>query len=409
MTTNRKLAYLVSRFPKISETFILYEILELRKLGFEIDIFPLVREHEDVQHPEVASLTSRTHYHSVFSIPVIVSQFYWIVRRPLQYFGALWNVIRGNASSPKFLVRGIVAFMLAGLFAREIKRIGIGHLHAHWATHPALAAYVVHRLTGLPYSFTAHAHDIYVEQSMLREKIADAGFVVTISEFNRRFLAGLYGDEIAKKVDVIHCGIDLAVFQPNGKTPKAEEFTLICVASLEEKKGHKYLIEACAQLLKKGIAFNCLLVGDGDLRAELESMIQQHGLSNHVKLLGRQPRHRVGELLAQSHVLILPSIVTSKGKMEGIPVALMEALAMQMPVIATNISGVSELIEHNVTGLLVPEKDASSLAAAIEAVRQDPDAAAARAMRGREKVVAEFDLHTNTETLARRFAASITE
>lgn len=407
MTTNRKLAYLVSRFPKISETFILYEILELRKLGFEIDIFPLVREREDVQHPEVASLTSRTHYHSVLSVSVVLAQFFWIARRPVQYIGALWNVFRGNASSPKFLIRGIVAFLLAGLFAKEIKRSGIGHVHAHWATHPALAAYVVHRLTGLPYSFTAHAHDIYVEQSMLREKIDDSEFVVTISEFNRRFLAGLYGQEIAKKIDVIHCGIDLDVFQPRETTQKADEFTLICVASLEEKKGHKYLIEACAQLVKKGVALNCLLVGDGDLRAELEAMIQQYGLLQHVKLLGRQPRHRVGELLAQSHALILPSIVTSKGKMEGIPVALMEALAMQMPVIATNISGVSELVEHNVTGLLVPEKDASALAAAIETVRQDPDAAAARGRRGREKVVAEFDLHANTEALGQRFVASI--
>jgi glycosyltransferase involved in cell wall biosynthesis len=316
-------------------------------------------------------------------------------------------VFRGNASSPKFLIRGVVAFLLAGLFAKEIKRNGIGHVHAHWATHPALAAYVVHRLTGLPYSFTAHAHDIYVEQSMLREKIDDSEFVVTISEFNRRFLAGLYGQEIAKKIDVIHCGIDLDVFQPRETTQKADEFTLICVASLEEKKGHKYLIEACAQLVKKGVALNCLLVGDGDLRAELEAMIQQYGLLQHVKLLGRQPRHRVGELLAQSHALILPSIITSKGKMEGIPVALMEALAMQMPVIATNISGVSELVEHNVTGLLVPEKDASALAAAIEAVRQDPDAAAARGRRGREKVVAEFDLHANTEALGQRFVASI--
>jgi glycosyltransferase involved in cell wall biosynthesis len=367
-----------------------------------------VREREEVQHPEVASLTNRTHYHSVISLPVVLAQLFWITRRPVQYFGALWNVIRGNVSSPKFLIRGLVAFLLAGLFAKEIQRSGIGHVHAHWATHPALAAYVIHRLTGLPYSFTAHAHDIYVEQSMLREKIAESAFVVTISEFNRRFLAGLYGQALVEKVDVIHCGIDLNVFQPHETNQKADPFTLICVASLEEKKGHKYLIEACAQLSKKGVAFNCLLVGDGDLRPELEAMIQQYGLSAHVKLLGRQPRHRVGELLAQSHALILPSIVTSKGKMEGIPVALMEALAMEMPVIATNISGVSELVENNVTGLLVPEKDAAALAAAIEIVRQDPEAAAVRGKRGRQKVVAEFDLHANTEALAERFIASIT-
>lgn len=409
MTTNRKLAYFVSRFPKISETFILYEIIELRNLGFDIDIFPLVREREDVQHPEVKSLTSRTHYHSVASTKVILAQVYWITRRPLRYASALWNVIRGNARSPKFLIRGLVAFFLAGLFARELKRLSISHIHAHWATHPALAAYVAHRLTDLPYSFTAHAHDIYVEQAMLREKIVGSAFVVTISEFNRRFLAGLYGEEIAQKIDVIHCGIDLDVFRPRTAVEKTDLFTLICVASLEEKKGHKYLIEACAHLVKKGIALKCLLVGDGDLRSELEAMIEKYHLSQHVKVLGRQPRHRVGELLAQSHALVLPSIVTSKGKMEGIPVALMEALAMQMPVIATNISGVSELVEHNITGLLVPEKDSSTLASAIETIYQNPDAAAELGKRGREKVCAEFDLHANTEALSRRFLESMAE
>lgn len=406
--TNYKLAYLVSRFPKISETFILYEIIELKKLGFEVDIFPLVREREDIQHSEVTALISRTHYHSALSLPVILAQLFWIIRRPIAYFAALWSVIRGNIGSPKFLIRGIAAFLLAGLFAKEIQQSGIQHVHAHWATHPALAAYVVHRLTGLPYSFTAHAHDIYVEQSMLREKIAAAEFVVTISEFNRRFLTGLYGQEIAKKIDVIHCGIDLDVFQPRESAQKADLFTLICVASLEEKKGHQYLIEACAQLIQDGTALNCLLVGDGELRTELEALIKRHGLSQYVKLLGRQPRDRVSELLAQSHALVLPSIVTSKGKMEGIPVALMEALAMQMPVIATNISGVSELVEHNITGLLVPEKDAAALASAINIIRQNPEGAAALGRRGRAKVIAEFDLHDNTTSLSKRFLEAIT-
>ena len=230
--------------------------------------------------------------------------------------------------------------------------------------------------------------------------------MVTISEFIAapyRFMAR------SREKDRCHSwAIDLDI-QPRDTSEKADMFTLICVASLEEKKGHKYLIDAYAQLIKKGVALRCLLVGDGDLRPELEALIQQHDLSEHVQLLGRQPRHRVGELLAQSHALVLPSIVTSKGKMEGIPVALMEALAMQMPVVATDISGVSELVEHNVTGLLVPEKDATALAIAIDVIRQNPEAAAELGKRGREKVFAAFDLRANTEALSQRFLASITK
>jgi glycosyltransferase involved in cell wall biosynthesis len=400
---SRKLAYIVSRFPKISETFILYEIVELRNLGFEVDIFPLIREKEAVQHPEVEALAGRTHYQAILSVQVILSQFYWMVKRPGTYFSTFWNVIKGNSRSLKFLIRGIAAFLLAGVFSRHIQRARIGHVHAHWATHPALAAYVIHRLTGLPYSFTAHAHDIYVDQSMLSEKIAASEFVVTISEFNRRFLTGLYGEQLGRKIDVIHCGIDLDVFHARQANSTSDVFTLICVASLEEKKGHRYLIEACGQLLKNGLEFRCLLVGDGELRATLEASVEQQGLSKQITFLGRQPRQRVGELLAQSQVLILPSIITSRGKMEGIPVALMEGMAMEMPVIATDISGVSELVENGVTGLLVPEKDATALAGAIQRLRDAPEVAIVLGQNGRRKVVQEFDLHRNTEDLSRRF------
>lgn len=405
-TMTRNIAYFVSRFPKISETFILYEVVELRNLGFEVDIFPLVREKETVRHPEVDALADRTHYQAILSPQVVLAQMYWLARRPRRYVSTLWSVLRGNAGSLKFLLRGVVAFLLAGVFSRKIERAGIGHIHAHWATHPALAAYVAHRLTGVPYSFTAHAHDIYVDQSMLREKIERASFVVTISEYNRRFLNGLYGDALSRKVEIIHCGIDLDVFQSRAAHRKADIFTLICVASLEDKKGHRYLIDACAILRDEGIDFRCLLVGDGELRAELEAAVRQRGLADRIEFLGRQPRHCVGDLLSQSHVLVLPSIVTNKGKMEGIPVALMEGMAMEMPVVATDISGVGELVKNDVTGMLVPEKDARALADAIRALRESPEVAARLGRRGRQKVVEEFDLRRNTEALSRRFLES---
>lgn len=163
------------------------------------------------------------------------------------------------------------------------------------------------------------------------------------------------------------------------------------------------MIEACRLLRERGVDFRCLLVGDGELRAALQAQIDQHGLTDHIVLLGRQPRQKVSELLNTSDVLVLPSIITSRGKKEGIPVALMEALAAQLAVIATDISGISELVVHEQTGLLVPEKDAAAIAGALERLRADGPLRAQLGEQGRAKVLQEFDLHSNTAALADRF------
>lgn len=399
-----KIAYMMSRFPKVTETFVLYEILELEKLGAVVEIFPLIRQRESMMHAEAARLVERAFYVSVLSPAVIGAQFYWLAKSPLRYLKTWWNVLRGNAASPKFLARALVVMLLAAHFARRMQALEIAHIHAHWATHPALGAYIIHQLTGIPYSFTAHAHDIYVERSMLAEKIRGADFVVTISQYNRQFLRDLYGDALAEKINVVHCGIDPEVFQPRPDAKPPGPFTIICVASLEEKKGHPYLIAACEQLKTRGLDFRCLLVGDGDDRPQIEALIARSGLGDRITLLGRQPRQRVTELLAEADVMVLPSIVTDSGRKEGIPVALMEALATEMPVVATRISGIPELIEDGQTGLLVPERSGDALAEALIRLHNDPQLGRMLGKRGREKVLREFDLRQNARELYALFA-----
>ena len=395
----RKIAYIMSRFPKITETFILYEILELRRLGLEIEIFPLVTENEPIKHSEVEAMVKHVHYHSVFSGAILAAQLYWLYRHPWNYLRAWWKAIHGNFGSGKFLARALVVVPLAALFARQMQILGIEHIHAHWATHPTLAAYVVQQLTGLPFSFTIHAHDLYVERPMLEEKIRPASFVVTISEYNRQLLQELYGVTAANKTVVVHCGIDLEVFQPQTAKNSTAPFTIICIASLEEYKGHPYLLEACAQLKAQGINFHCLLVGEGNHRPQLEAQIRQLGLTNHITLLGHQPRSRVQELLAEADVMVLPSVVATSGKKEGIPVALMEALAMRLPAIATRISGVPELIDDGKTGLLVPERDVQALVAALLRVYRNPELGKQLGAAGRLKVKQEFNLRHNVARL----------
>ncbi|HET8778137.1 MAG TPA: glycosyltransferase [Candidatus Limnocylindria bacterium] len=336
---------------------------------------------------------------------VLGAQLHWLRRRPRAYLGAWWAAVRGNARSPRFLVRALVVVPLAATFARRMDELGIDHIHAHWATHPALAAYVASRLCGIPYSFTAHAHDIYVERPMLEEKIRRATFVVTISEFNRRFLQGLYGRELSERVVVVHCGTDTTVFRP---PPPRESgrWTVVCVASLQPQKGQRFLIAACRRLMDQGLPIHCVLVGDGEMRPALEAQIRDAGLGEVVELVGQQPRPRVVELIGNADVVVQPSVVLPSGKMEGIPVALMEALAMERPVVATAISGVSELVEHEVTGLLVAPASPEQLADAIGRLYRDDQFAARLGQAGRQRVVRDFDLMRSARVLADRFSTS---
>jgi glycosyltransferase involved in cell wall biosynthesis len=386
-----RVAYLTSRFPKLTETFILYEILELERQGVAVEIFPLVRERAATMHAEAAALAARAFDGPPFAPQTALAQVAWLGRNPQTYLSAWRDAVQGNLGSPKFLLRALAVVPQAALFAQECLRRGVQHVHAHWATHPTLAAYVINRLTGIPFSFTAHAHDIYVERAMLEEKIRAASFVVTISDYNRRLLAELYGPAAAAKIQVIHCGVDLRVFTPPAAAPDGP-LTMLCVGSLQEKKGQRYLIEACGALARAGRDVRCLLVGEGETRSALEALIAQHGLSGRVQLLGAQPRDRVQALLAEAHLAVLPSISTSSGRQEGIPVALMEAMAMGLPVVATRISGVPELVEHEVNGLLVSDRDVPALAAAIARLADDPALRERFGAAGRATVERAFEL-----------------
>jgi glycosyltransferase involved in cell wall biosynthesis len=415
-----RLAYLMSRFPKATETFILYEILELERLGHHVEVFPLRLEHEAVVQPGASNLVRRAHDLRIWSRTVIGAQIHWLRRRPRAYLGAWAGAIRGNLRSPRFLLRALVAVPLGAAIGREVEALRLDHIHAHWATHPALAAWVASRLSRRPYSFTAHAHDIYVERAMLGEKIRSARFVVTISEVNRRLLEGWYGAAAGTKTVVIHCGADPSVFAPAEKgppvvggpdaTPSAPgRLSIVTVASLQPQKGHRFLVEACALLRDRGWAVRCEFAGEGEERHALEAQVRDLGLGGVVTLLGALPRDAVAALVGAADIVVQPSVVLASGKTEGIPVALMEALAAERAVVASDISGIPELVIDGQTGLLVAPGDPAALADAIERLARDPELRARLGRAGRIRVLAEFDLHVTTASLAARFAASVAE
>jgi colanic acid/amylovoran biosynthesis glycosyltransferase len=401
-----RVAYIVSRFPHPTETFIAREITELEHQGVTVDLFALRRQRTASVPPEAAPWVPRLCAAPVWGARTLLAQFQWLLRHPVRYARCWHRAVRGNLPSPGFLLRALVVVPLAAAYASEIRRRGSDAVHAHWATHAALAAFCVGILTDLPWSVTVHAHDLYVDRTMLGEKLRSARFVATISEYNARLLDTLYGEDIAGKVRVIRCGVDrsytpAASCGAAGARDPAGSIQLVCVASLQPYKGQRHLLDACALLRRRGRRCSLTLVGEGEDRVHLDAQARALGLDGQVTFAGWQPSDRVRSTVAASDIFVLPSVTTRAGKKEGIPVALMEALALGVPCVATDVSGVRELIRPEETGLLVPEQDPDALAEAIERLAADPVTARQLAAAGRDHVTREFDLAANVAHLRR--------
>jgi glycosyltransferase involved in cell wall biosynthesis len=268
-----------------------------------------------------------------------------------------------------------------------------------------LVAWLINQLTGIPYSVTVHAHDIFVDKPMLATKLHGSMFISSISEFNRQYLVDLLGPWVQEKTEIVRMGIDPAYYQDE-KKPRggsSETLEILSVGSLQPYKGHIYLLRACAMLKQRGIPFHCKIVGGGDLHDPLSLAIRENQLEGLVELLGPRTQAEVSNLLRNANCYVQPSVITSTGKMEGIPVALMEAMVSKVPVVATSISGVPELVRPGETGWLVPPEDVPALAEALVEIYQNPEEAERRAELGRQWVVEEFEVTSNVRKLASLF------
>jgi len=302
----------------------------------------------------------------------------------------------------RLLNRALVLFPKSVLIARLAKESGVRNIHAHFATLPALTAYIISELTEISYSITAHAHDIFVDTAMLRQKMERASFVVTISEFNKSYLLKLFPDIPDEKIQVVRCGVEpehyscLPLNHPPGRQRNPR---ILCVASLEPYKGIEYLIRACGLLRRSVQDFQCQIIGDGKDRRRLQALIRKLQLEERVQLLGPRRQDEVMEQLSQADLFVLPSVVARNGQMEGIPVALMEAMASGVPVVASRLSGIPELVEHGKNGLLVPPGDEIALSRALELLCLHGGMRKRFGRQGCEKVVKEFHLRKNVAEL----------
>ena len=451
--TRLRVAYIMSRFPKLTETFVLYEILAMEAHDVDVAIYPLLRERPGIIHEEARQLVARANYTPLISLPIVSANLRRLLRQPRAYLGALRDVVRGAWGSLRFLAGGLTFFPKAVYMAQRMEQEGIRHIHAHFANHPAAVAFIIHRLSGIPYSFTAHGSDIHRDQHMLREKVAAAAFVVPISVANRDFILehidsgnSNTAHTYAGKMVVIHCGVDMDQFashfpSPNGHSAptgdgpghaegdglshakgmeppsstapltaqgagpaatglSAEPFHILCIGTLHEVKGQTYLIAAVEQLRRQEIDVHCHFVGGGPDLPRLQQQVDELGLGARVHFHGEQRRSQVLDHLRRADVLVLPSVPSSDGRREGIPVSLMEGMAAGLPVVASRLSGIPELVEDGQTGLLADPRDVDGLATALARLHRSAPLRRRLGQAGRQKVLAEFNLNENARQLA---------
>ncbi len=395
--------YVVSRFPVVTETFVINEWLALSG-RFRMEMAALRRSGETPVHPESRLVMPRVRFLDAPRPRAAAAHLAMLARRPVSYLSALATVLRGAVRLPlRQGAKEVIVFLQAVPLASQAARDGVAHVHAHFAGHPATAAWVVHRLTGIPFSFTAHANDLFVAPALLCRKVADAYSAVAISEYNRRFLTERCPP--APRVEVVHCGVDLERFTPPAAANRRSDL-VVCVASLWPKKGHAVLLDALALLVQRRPGVVLELVGDGPERERVLARARDLGVADRVRLLGALPAEGVRARLSEATVFALPSVRLPSGRMEGIPVALMEAMASGVPVVATRLSGVPELVQDGVTGRLVEPGDAEGLADAVAALLDDDELAAGLAARARELVERSFSLAREAQRLGDMFAES---
>lgn len=394
-----KIAYIMSRFPKHTETFIINEMSAVEEQGVSVEVYPLIRQRNEIVHSEARKFVENAHFTPAIS-PSIVAANWKIAKRDLGlYFKTLFEVLRGTFGNANYFFGALGIFPKSLLFANKMVEEGVTHIHAHFSNHPGVAALIVHRLTGIPFSFTAHGHDIHVDRTMLKEKVDAAAFAVTVSQYNKKLMIDDCSIDAARKIHVIHCGVDIRKFQAVAREDSPSPIKIICVASLLEVKGHTYLIKACKLLRERKLNFKCDLIGEGDYREKIEREIGALGLGNYIELHGACTQSTVRGLLTASDICVLASVPTQRGAREGIPVSLMEAMAVGLPVVASDISGIPELVEDGGSGFLVPPRDVVALADKLEELILDHEVRKKMGQVGRDVILQEFNLGLNARNL----------
>lgn len=396
-----KIAYVMRSYPVLYQATVFNEIRVLQQKGYQIEVFSLLEVNPDeLRRDSINDLPKATYC--------------WQNRKPMFEVLQANLALLATAGPARYwaayefakeaaVLTNLKSFMRFAAWAYDLKQKGVTHLHAHWATEAATVAMIFSWLTSLPFSFTAHAYDIFFQPQFLQRKLAEASFAVTVSAYNKQFMLDNYGAEFERKIQVIYPLIDIKQFVPRSAPPGGELLSIVSIGRLTEYKGFIYLVEACRVLQQRGVKFLCQIVGEGEDRTDLEATIARYNLQDSVKLLGSIPHKEVPPLLEQATLFALPCIIARNGDRDGMPLVLIEAMARQVPVVSSDVIGLRELVRPEV-GLLVPPADPEALAEAmIRLAQSGPERQQAMGQAGRQIVERELDAVLGATRLAALF------
>lgn len=361
-----KIAYITSMFPCWSETFILNEIVEHQQSRVDVLIVSIKPCSENIIQASAIPLIKKTLYIKFFfNFQVILKHFNLFCKKPTTYIRILFEIIRLYPVFSILKLKSLAVFWVSPIFIDRLIGNSIDHIHAHFATFPALFARIINNFTGIPYSFTAHAHDIYVDRTLLPLLAKNVKFIATISNFNKKLIIRELPWFPEDNVKIVRCGIDLAKF-PFKKNRTScvnseKALQILSVGRLSGIKGFRYLLDALGQLKKEGLFFLCKIIGDGPDKHLLQQRVAELGLQESVLFLGAKKTEEVRCYMEDADVFVLACATCPKEGHDGIPVVFMEAMALGTPVIGTALSGIPELIKHGETGLLAKPENSTSL------------------------------------------------
>lgn len=391
------IAYLINQYPQTSQTFIRREIAALEDAGLSVSRFTLrpcqgelVDENDRVERERTRAVLD------VGPFGLLATLLRMAVTRPFRFARALGLAVRTGWRSDRGLLVNLIYLTEACVLQRWLADCGAQHLHVHFGTNSATVAMLCRRLGGPPYSITMHGPEEFDRPLSLAlgEKARYAAFVAVISNFGRSQLYRWIGLEDWPKVQIVRCGVD-AAFLDGELSPIPNVPRLLNIGRLDPQKGQLLLIEAARRLRDRGIEFELTIVGDGPLRPRLEHRIERHGLGDRVRLAGWLSGAGVRRELRASRALVMASFA------EGLPVVMMEALALGRPVISTTIAGIPELVEPGVSGWLVPAGSVEALTLAMqEALAADPAALARMGHHGASRVAEAHDIRVEAAKLA---------
>ena len=406
------LCMVLKGYPRISETFISNEILLLESLGFKIHIISMRHPREPFTHASVKNIKAGVDYlpSTIWGnlFPLFIHNFLLAVKKPILYFKAVkkaivrWMRTRKSATLKHLLQAGyLVHKILPGK--------NIVHFQAHFAHSPTSVAFFSSLLSNIPFSFFAHAKDIYTSDTrQLKEKIDMARFVVTCTKYNQAYLSELAG-KIQTPVFCVYHGINLDYFSSKERETKCTPpYKIITVARMTQKKGLEDVYQALAVLRDKGFEFKHSLIGQGDDQPKIVALIKKLKLENLTELCGTLTHEQVIGHYASSDLFVLGCKIADNGDRDGIPNVMAESMAMNLPVVATNVSGIPEFLEDRVTGLMVPQKDPLALANAMETLLTDNVLRQQVAREAKKRITKEFNNKTLIMDLAGIYSKMIT-